>query len=438
MRPTLVVASLVVVVLAPPMSAQQSAAQPAPQPARLLTLSGFLDEVKRTNLDLAARRFDIPVAEAQITIARLFPDPQASAGASPLNEKGAPVSVSVGVSETIELGGKRGARIGEAKAGRSLAQAQLEDFFQTLRTNAANAFVDALSARQVLERKRKTLGSVETLVSATQERLRAGDVSPTALWQVKVEAERFRAEVIAAEGTVRTADLALQLYLAPPASGPQPPLAPAGELKIAMRDFDVEALVAKAMEVRSDLVASLRAAQVAEAHLRVARANRWIDPSLGIDWTHTTAASGTYAEIAPSIAFDAIGLSVGFPIPFSRLTHGELDAARASAKQAEVQTASTRHAVEVDVRQALARYQAARQALELYAGEVLTNADKALDATRYSYTHGAARLIELLDVQRTADDVYLGYADALTEHARALIALERSAGIWDVELAGAR
>ena len=138
--------------------------------------------------------------------------------------------------------------------------------------------------------------------------------------------------------------------------------------------------------------------------------------------------------IAPSPSYDAIGLSLGLPIPFSRTTHGELDAAIALAKQARSQALSTRRRVEVEVRQALARYEAARRALDVYAGEVLGNADKALDATRYSYTHGAARLLELLDAQRTADDVYLGYAGALAEHARALIALERAAGFWDIDL----
>jgi hypothetical protein len=40
---------------------------------------------------------------------------------------------------------------------------------------------------------------------------------------------------------------------------------------------------------------------------------------------------------------------------------------------------------------------------------------------------GAARLIEVLDAQRTVDDVYLGYAGALADRARALIALQRAA-----------
>ena len=65
---------------------------------------------------------------------------------------------------------------------------------------------------------------------------------------------------------------------------------------------------------------------------------------------------------------------------------------------------------------------------------VTSPADRALDATRYSYERGAARLIELLDAQRTVDDVYLAYAGALADHAKALVALERAAAMWDVDL----
>jgi cobalt-zinc-cadmium efflux system outer membrane protein len=165
----------------------------------------------------------------------------------------------------------------------------------------------------------------------------------------------------------------------------------------------------------------------------VAQSNRWIDLDLSFDWSHTTAASGKYGAIAPSPAYDALGGSVGFPIPFSRLRHGELDAARAAASQAEVQSQSARNRVRIELFQALARYEATSRAVDLYTGEVLGNADKVLEATRYSYERGAARLLELIDAQRTQDDVYLSYVAALAANAKALVTLERAAAIWDLD-----
>jgi outer membrane protein, heavy metal efflux system len=47
---------------------------------------------------------------------------------------------------------------------------------------------------------------------------------------------------------------------------------------------------------------------------------------------------------------------------------------------------------------------------------------------------GGATLLEVLEAQRTVDDVYLAYYQALTDHAHALIAVELAAGIWDLQL----
>ena len=49
--------------------------------------------------------------------------------------------------------------------------------------------------------------------------------------------------------------------------------------------------------------------------------------------------------------------------------------------------------------------------------------------------HTKVLLLKLnqLDAQRANNDVYLAYYAALNEQAKALIALEQSAGIWDID-----
>ena len=411
-------------------AAQALTGSPSPSVVRAIRLADFLADVKRSNLDLAASRFNVGVAEAQVTVAGLFPDPQLIAGidALDLTDQKAPTATVYGLSQTIELGAKRRARIVEARAGKTLAEAQLEDFFETLRASATNAFIDALAARQILTLKRRTLEGVERLVAATEHRLRVGDVSASALWQVKVEAERFRSEVLTAEGEVRAADLALGLFIGPGPAGSAARLQPDGELQIPPRSFDTETLVGRAVERRSDVVVSLRSAEVARARLGLAESNRWVDPTLAASLTRSSADAGSGIP-----ATRALGLTIGLPVPFSRLTHGELDAARASSDQAQTQLRSARLRVEVELRQALARYEASARALAIYTGEIVTNADRALEATRYSYERGAARLIELLDAQRTLDDVHVGYVAALADHAKALVTVQRAAGTWEVD-----
>jgi outer membrane protein, heavy metal efflux system len=406
-----------------------AATAPAGAPVRKVALRPYLEEVLRTNLDLQAARFGVSVADAQVTLAKLLPDPQVSGGIDTmdLTDQKLPTTVVYGLSQTVELGGKRRARVAEAAAGRSLAEAQLEDTLQSVRANAAKAFVDALSARQLLALRRRTLESVERLVSATEHRLRVGDVSATALAQVKVEAERFRGEVTAAEGEVAASDLALELFLGPAMPG-IPPIEPVGDLGKAARELEEGPLVAKALETRSDLLVALRSLDVAKAHVGTVQAGRWIDPTVAAEMKQAP------SDPANGLPFSrTLGLTLSMPLPFSRLTKADLEGARAAAGQAGAQGQAARKRVEVEVRQALARYDAARRTVAIYAGGILANADGALEATRYSYERGAARLIEVLDAQRTVDDVTLGYAGALADRARALVTLERAAAIWDVD-----
>lgn len=50
------------------------------------------------------------------------------------------------------------------------------------------------------------------------------------------------------------------------------------------------------------------------------------------------------------------------------------------------------------------------------------------------YQRGTATLLEVLDSQRTVNEVYLAYYDAISEYAKALAAVETTSGVWDIKL----
>ncbi len=384
----------------------------------------------RNNLDLVAQRFNVPVAEAQIAVAKIFPDPTLTAGLASIDVSrvGAPTSTTVGVSETIELGGKRGARVATAEAGRAGAHADLDDFLRTLRANAAGAFIDALHARLVLERKQLTLASLQKLVHANEERRRAGDIGEVPVMQSRVEASRFRGEVADAAADVRNADLGLGLQMGRAGAAS---FVLVGELGGPTRTFDVDKLISEARANRPDVVSKKQALAANKSRVSLARANRWIDLTLNLDWVHTTQVNNQAFGPAPD--YNALGATLSLPLPFSRVYRGELDAALAGESQADWSLRSAELKAETDVRQAFEKYDASVDRVNIYAGGVLTDADKVLDGTLYSYQRGAATLLEVLEAQRTDNEVHLAYFDALSDCAHALVALEQAAGVWDVQ-----
>ena len=69
---------------------------------------------------------------------------------------------------------------------------------------------------------------------------------------------------------------------------------------------------------------------------------------------------------------NTLGASLSVNLPFSRWRHqGEIETARASRSQAELQLRSAQIQVESEVRDAYSRYQASVSRLKLYQGGVL-------------------------------------------------------------------
>jgi cobalt-zinc-cadmium efflux system outer membrane protein len=94
---------------------------------------------------------------------------------------------------------------------------------------------------------------------------------------------------------------------------------------------------------------------------------------------------------------------------------------------------STELKAEVDVRTNFDRYLLARQQLAKYQGNAIELARKVLEAKLTSYRLGYTTLLDVLQAEKDETDVRLNYITALTERANALVALEQSAGFWDIK-----
>jgi len=82
-----------------------------------ISFKTFLQEVERSNLDYAAQRYSVSIAEAQLTAARVYPNPTLQSGYSTdvSHEKQA-TAYAGGISQTVLLGGKIRARTEVAKS----------------------------------------------------------------------------------------------------------------------------------------------------------------------------------------------------------------------------------------------------------------------------------------------------------------------------------
>ncbi|MBV9009328.1 MAG: TolC family protein [Verrucomicrobia bacterium] len=394
----------------------------------VLTLRQFVAAVTSSNLDLAAQRYAVSIAQAQLIAARVLPNPTLNfGGARDISHEEQPASENAGLSELVELGGKRHFRVAAATRNLLATSATLDDFIRTLRGTAANAYIDAVSARMVVAQKQRAFGSLSRLAELNRLRMRTGDIAEVDYNQALVDSLQAKADVFTAEVAASTNSLALVQLLGQP-DAPVPRCATS--LDFADREFDLSSLIGHAEASRPDIVAARNTHDAALASARLAAANRVPDLTFSAALQQTEAGTN---PINPSPRFDSVTFGVALPVPLFNTFRGEYLAASYTARQSERTLRSLELKAEVDVRQSYEHYHLARQRAAQYQGQILELAAKVLDAKLAAYKQGGATLLDVLNAQKAETDVRLAAIDALGERAKAFVALEQSAGIWDIE-----
>ena len=408
-------------------------------PARKVTFHEYLEAVEKHSLDLQNQRENITSARAGVSIAGVRPDPLLTAGIastelSSANKPSASTATIVGLAVTLETAGKRGKRIRAAESNVRLTEANVTAFLHQLGMESASAFAEACRTRQALARKQSSLNALREVVRANEARFKAGDIGMLELRQSRVEADRFAVDVTSATADAQAAEINLSALL-----GKQfDEVFPGGAVDTALKrdplGFKLSDLIQQALKNRDDIRVAKATVASAGNSLRLARANRWVDPTVNTGLTNTPRVGPIFDTNGNVTNFPAerslaLGLTVTIPIPFSRLQRGELTQAETALRQSQLQLSSTVLKAETEVRATHAQYQAAAINVQSYSDRVLKEADEVLAGMRRSYRLGSASLLELLNAQRTADDVYLGYLQALADLANATVKLQISVGM---------
>jgi cobalt-zinc-cadmium efflux system outer membrane protein len=304
--------------------------------------------------------------------------------------------------------------------------AQTSDFLRNLRRQAADAFVNALTAALLVERKQKGLLCAKQLIKFNTSRPMSADARQAELLRSRVAALQARDEIIKAQSLFQQSLIQMSLLVGERRLGL---FYPVGNLDIAPRQFKIEDLVKHALGSRGDIDAALYSLEQARAQYNLIQANRVPDVSVGVGYNHFTRVTN---PIDPSPAWDWLGMTFSIPIPLSNLNQGALESAHYTELQAEKVLKAERLKAELDVRSSYERYILAVDSVEEYAQELVRDTDRLFQSRLSTLEQGKTSLLEALDAYSTINEVYLGYYAALNEQAKALIALEQAAGIWDV------
>ncbi|MBP1167380.1 cobalt-zinc-cadmium efflux system outer membrane protein [Chryseobacterium sp. PvR013] len=397
------------------------------QEKELLQFEEYLSLVGNKNLGYASQKYNVSMTEAAIQTANMFPDPQLEMETTNngVNQNmGNVYGTSIGW--TLELGGKRKARVNLARNQSELSKIQLQDFFRNLRADASLGYIDALKSKALLEVQQDSYKNMQQLAKSDSIRYRLGTISLVTSKQSKLEAASLLNEVYQAESAEQQALTSLSVFLGDSKiTGREV----AGDFNTFNRDFSIDDLTLQALNERADLLAARQNTEVAKSQINLEKANRIIDLGISAGAERHTEATN---EIAPSPTVNAVKMGISIPLKFSNRRNAGLKIAEMAHSQAEVEYKQIEQSIKAEVMQAYQQYIATQKQLRQFQNGMLSEAQSILEGITYSYKRGESSILEVLNAQRTYNNIRKDYYQALADNAAALIELERKAGIWDI------
>ena len=393
-----------------------------------LSYSHFLQRVNEGNREYAAEKLNMNAARADAVAAKVFDDPELSVSYSNNQDNTIQMgqSVEFGLTQTVTLGRRR-AGIRLAKSQSELSEILLEDYYRNLRADATIAYLEALKRQQLFEVKKKAYQNMADLAKSDSMRFVLGKIMEVEVTQSHLEAGMMYNEVLQAETELNNACASLSLLMGRAYNDTL--YRPDDNLRHPERDFALADLMEQAVDNRSDLLAARKNSEVASRELTLVRRERRPDVDVSL---HVSLNNRVRNEEAPAPPYTGVTAGVVFPLNFSALNKGALRAAKYRAQQAELQSEHVRMQVENEVMQAYWLYQSHARQVAHYEKGLLEHAETVLKGKIYSYNRGEVSLLEILNAQRTYNDVQAQYIQTLFDYNTALVELERSVGIWDI------
>lgn len=315
----------------------------------------------------------------------------------------------LGVTQALEPGSRRTARLAGANAALDQGAVNIEDATRTVLHQAARAFFRAVHAGERMQLLDTAQRVAQDVFAVADRRFRAGDIAVLDVNLARASLARVRAEREATEARREAAIGDLKSLL-----GIETVVAVRGDLA-APPARDLARDLAAAL-TRPDLRAIEASVREAEADAAVGRSLARPDYGVGVRYAQE---SGDRILLG--------GLTVSLPV-FSRGqdVHA-VGSARAARLRAGLDAARTQ--VQIEVRTAFNAYQRRMAAVRILEADVLPGLDENEALTTRSFDVGQLGLTDLLVIRGEILNSRFQYLDARLEAALAGVDLDASAGV---------
>jgi cobalt-zinc-cadmium efflux system outer membrane protein len=322
----------------------------------------------------------------------------------------------VALSQRVEIGGQRGARVASARAALGAAEARLIAAKVRVAAEVRELLGRVAGAGLRTEVAAEALGLAEQAARAAEKRFQAGDVARIEVNSARVERGRATRAAIVAEQERRAALAELELVLVlgtEPGTAPEIAFGLEGESREAERGLG--GLVREALASRRDVAAARLDVTAAESEASLAARSAVPTPALGVSIAREEKANIVLGR-----------LSIELPL-FAR-NQAERGVASARVEQAQVALAALERRAAQEVRLAAERVRAARRMVAAFDPTTTAALAENLVLATKAYEAGQIDFVRYQLLRREALDARRDRIDALEALNRAAVQLERALG----------
>lgn len=304
-------------------------------------------------------------------------------------------SSSLTLSWLLYDGGARSANVESARQLLLAAGGTRDATVQAVFLNALQAYFQAQAGEQALTAAQAAEKAAAESLAAASKRYEVGTATPADKLQAQTAYAQAQLTRIQAEGQRRNALGALAVIVGEPAGRNVQPLpASADDLKAVPPQLDpaaIDALLARAQELRPDLRAAEAQWRAAQAGVEAARAAHLPTLSLG-------AGPSRQSVDGLSSTSNTLGLTLNIPLFAGFATEYKVQAAQATAEQRQAAFERTKLQVSLDVWQGYQNLVTASQSLTSTA-TLLASADQSAKVALGRYQAGVGSILDTLNAQ---------------------------------------
>ncbi|MCL4501035.1 MAG: TolC family protein [Deltaproteobacteria bacterium] len=383
--------------------------------ARPYSLKDLEEVAIKVHPGLQKAREGVKKNEAELRIAKQYPNPQVEGTASREQERPGPFTgtgYTVALSQTLEWPGRRARRQEAARFGIDSAKKLVTNEELNIIGKLRELFYRVLADEQFVKVARENLDSAKQLLDLVEKRVRLGESRQIELIKAQVEFYSLEREHEKARTTLTGDRQVLNRFLLENLSAD---FTVTGNFSALDEAIPLTRWREAALTAHPLLAAQNAALRQAESTLSAER-QAWV-PDVTVKAFHNS-----------DIDLTATGGGVSIPLPLWNRKGGEVDRAAAARRQAEADLALTRQDLETRLAGQYSLYLVSRRQVESFQKNILPQAAESLRLAEFTYRQGETGFLELLDSRRVYRATVQDYYKSLLDYWLARVELWRIAG----------